>query len=79
MIVFIIYIKCITALNLECNSPVPTDLDRPSAFTISLERVETQAWQIHIFKRLSRFKERENLPDSRYLLRINTAGDAGFE
>jgi len=79
MIIFTIYIKCITALNLECNSPVPTDLDGLSSFTISLERVETQAWQIHIFESLSRFKERENLPDSRYLLRINTAGDAGFE
>jgi hypothetical protein len=41
--------------------------------------MKTQAWQIHIFKRLSRFKKRENLPDSSYLLRINTAGDAGFE
>jgi hypothetical protein len=43
MIIFIIYIKGITTLNLECNSPVPTDLDRPSSFTISLELVETQA------------------------------------
>jgi hypothetical protein len=50
MIIFISNIKGITALNLECNSPVPTDLYCPVSFTISLERVETQSRQIHIFK-----------------------------
>ena len=79
MIIFIIYIKSITALNLECNSPIPTDLDRPSSFTISLELVEPQAWQIHIFEGFSSFEEREDLPDPGYMLGSHTARNTRFE
>jgi len=79
MIIFIIYIKGITTFNLECNSPVSTDIDRPSSFTISLELVEAQAWQIHIIKSFSRFEEREDPRDPGYMLGIHTARNPGFK
>jgi len=79
MIIFIIYIKGITTLNLECNSPVSTDIDRPGSFTISLELVETQAWQIHIFKSFSRFEKCEDLRNPSYMLGIHTARNPGFK
>ncbi len=73
MVIFIIYNQGITVLNLECNSPVPADFDRPGSFTISFERVEIQAWQIHIFKVFSCFKESESFFDPSRMLRFHTA------
>jgi len=62
MIIFIINIKDVFVLNFGCNSPVPADLDRPGSFASSLELMEIQTRQIHVFEIFRRFQKRENLP-----------------
>ena len=79
MIILIVYIKGIAVLNLESNAPVPTDIYRPSSFTITFKWMQSQTRQVHIFKIFSSFKKSKNLSNPSYMLGIDTTRDSRFE
>ena len=68
MIVFIINIGNIGTIEVECNAPVTTDRYSPRSFSFSLQRVQSQTWQLHILRACRSMQACEKQPDAFLML-----------
>jgi hypothetical protein len=73
MVVNQVHIKGIAVSVSENNSPVPGNLNRPKAFQVTLQRVQTKAGRIHVLYCQSRIQACENAPDFSQIPRLDTA------
>lgn len=64
VIIFVIHRIGILADKPECNAPVSAHGYGPCAFSIALERMKIQAWELHIFRYCGGAQLPQNKPQS---------------
>jgi hypothetical protein len=56
MVVLVVHQDRIVTFKSKGQSPVAVDPDRPVAFKVTTQRVESPAWNIHVFRQLRPIK-----------------------